>query len=192
MRTCKVLIPLDGSPFSQKIVPHACNLLNPEGTEIILLRVVPMPEGHIGQPPRLISPIWPLPMYLSARDAEEAAHPIYASQEQASLEAMLVDELLGEVHRIQDAGYEVSVAVRFGDAAEEIVAFVQSEHISLVAMATHGRSGLSRMLVGSVAEVALRSLSVPLLLVRPFMAHAHEEFYHTDELQHTSATSSEA
>jgi nucleotide-binding universal stress UspA family protein len=171
MRKQKLLIPLDGSPFSQQIMLHMRRLLSPESTEVILLRVVPLPAGYIGLPPRIISPIWPLPMYESERDAEQARHPIYSSQEQASLEALLVQELLGEVHRLQEAGYEVAVAVRFGDPAEEIIAFVTDEEVDLVAMATHGRSGLGQLVLGSVAEAVLRGMAVPLLLVRP-LAHA--------------------
>lgn len=169
----RLLIPLDGSLFSKQVVPHVCHLLSPDRTDVILLRVIPLPEGHVGMPPRIISPIWPLPMYESQRDAEEAHHPIYASQERASLEAMLVHELLDDVHRLQETGYEVSVAVRFGDPAEEIIAFVQDEGVDMVAMATHGRSGISRLVLGSVASAVLRDLRVPLLLVRPLTDRAH-------------------
>ena len=177
----KVLIPLDGSAFSQQIVPQACDLLDPTNTEIILLRVVPMPEGHVGAPPRIISANWLFPMYETERDTEEAQHPIYATQEMASLESMLQDELTSEVHRIQDAGFTVSVAVRFGDAAEEIATFVANEHVRLVAMATHGRSGLSRMVLGSVAEATLHTLAVPLLLLRPFAYDAQADAQVLDE-----------
>jgi nucleotide-binding universal stress UspA family protein len=175
MRKRKLLIPLDGSPFSRQIFPHVRRLLSPESTAVILLRVVPLPKGYIGLPPRVVSPIWPLPMYASERDAEQARHPIYSSQEQASLEALLVRELVEEVHRLQEADYEVSVAVRFGDPAEEIIAFVTDEKIDLVAMATHGRSGMGQLVLGSVAEAALRGLEVPLLLVRPLAHASHPE-----------------
>jgi nucleotide-binding universal stress UspA family protein len=175
MHKRKLLIPLDGSPFSRQILPHVRRLLSPESTTLILLRVMPLPEGYVGTPPRVVSPIWPLPLYEAERDAQQAHHPIYASQEQASFEALLESELLGEVHLLQEAGYDVSVAVRFGDPAEEIIAFVEGEEVDLVAMATHGRSGLGQLVLGSVAEVVLRRLAVPLLLVRPLLRPRHRE-----------------
>jgi nucleotide-binding universal stress UspA family protein len=175
MRKRKLLIPLDGSPFSQQIVHHVRHLLAPENTDVVVLRVMPLPEGYVGAPPRIVSPIWPLPMYESERDAERAQHPIYASQEQERLEAMLVDELLREVHRLQEAGYEVSVAVRFGDPATEIIAFVAEEDVDVVAMATHGRSGLGQLVLGSVAEAVLHGVSVPLLLARPLAHPPHAQ-----------------
>ena len=60
------------------------------------------------------------------------------------------------------------MAVAFGDPALEIIDFVGREGIDMVAMTTHGRSGLQHMLLGSVAENVLRGLNVPVLLIRPF------------------------
>ncbi|MBI3967484.1 MAG: universal stress protein [Chloroflexi bacterium] len=60
-----------------------------------------------------------------------------------------------------------STMVRTGDAAEEILTEVDEQEIDLVVMATHGRSGLSRALIGSVAQQVLAKSSVPVLLIRP-------------------------
>jgi nucleotide-binding universal stress UspA family protein len=106
-------------------------------------------------------------MYETLRDVERASHPIYASQAWASKCASLADELVPVVHTLQEAGFAVSVAVRFGDPIEEIVRFVETEGVGLVAMATHGRTGLSRLVTGSVAEGVLHRLQVPVLLMRP-------------------------
>lgn len=164
----KVLVPLDGSEFSRQILPHIRNFLDPDDNELILLRVAQPPEGITGAPARPTGVELPLPMYESERDAELTAHPIYASQAWDSFETSLVDELQTDVVRLQDAGYAVSVAVRFGDPAQEIVDFVEDESVDLVTMATHGRTGLGRLLFGSVTEQVLRNLSVPIMLVRPF------------------------
>jgi nucleotide-binding universal stress UspA family protein len=143
-------------------------LLQPATCEIILLRVTDPPAGLMPLPPRPVSIAWPLPLYESMRDAERANHPIYASQAEANVCARLADELMPVVHALQEAGFTVSVAVRFGDPAEEISRFVEIERVDLVAMATHGRSGLRRLVLGSVAEGVLHRLQVPVLLIRPF------------------------
>ena len=166
--TMKTLIPLDGSAFSRTIITHIKRVFRPADQEIILLRVTDQPEGLTALPPRLMSPVWPVPMYESSREAERAKHPIYASQVWASVSAMLEDELVPVVHDLQESGFCVSVAVRFGDPVEEIVRFVESEGMDLVAMATHGRTGLGTLVLGSVASGVLHRLKVPVVLVRPF------------------------
>jgi len=168
MTTNKVLIPLDGSALSQKILLYVQRLLHPAACTLILLRVAERRAGMVGMPPRPASPDEPVPMYESEQDIIWAEHPIYASQERQSVSAALEDELVPIVHDLREAGYTVSMAVRFGEPVAEIVNFVESEDVNLVAMATHGRTGLRRLVLGSVAAEVLQHLRVPMLLVRPF------------------------
>jgi nucleotide-binding universal stress UspA family protein len=168
MTTNKALIPLDGSASSQKILLHVRRLLDPAACTLILLRVAERPAGLLGMPPRPVSLDWPVPMYESKRDIAWSEHPIYACQAGQSVYAMLEDELVPVVHDLQEAGYTVSVAIRFGEPVAEIVNFVETEDVDLVAMATHGRTGLRRLVLGSVAAEVLQRLQVPVLLVRPF------------------------
>lgn len=163
-----VLIPLDGSALSQKILPHVQRLLQPAASELILLRVAERTAGLVGMPPRPASLAWPVPMYATERDIARTEHPIYASQVWESTRSLLEDELVHVVHDLQEAGYTVSVAVRFGEPVAEIASFVETEDVNLVAMATHGRTGLRRLVLGSVAAGLLQRLRVPVLLVRPF------------------------
>lgn len=166
--TRRVLVPLDGSDFSRQILPHLRAFLDPSDLELILLRVGDPPEGVTGTPARPPTAEWPFPIYYeSERDADRAHHPIYSSQVRDSVQAELVDELQGDVGALQEAGYSVYVAVSFGDPAQEIVAFAERQHVDLVAMATHGRTGLSRLVFGSVAEQVMRRLTIPVMLVRP-------------------------
>ena len=88
-------------------------------------------------------------------------------QEMETLRTELIDELRGEADRLRELGFGVKVEVQFGDPAQRIIQYVNDEGIGLVAMATHGRSGLSRLVLGSVAERVLRGASVPVLLLRP-------------------------
>ena len=146
---------------------HIQRLLQPAACELILLRVTDRPAGRMPLPPRPVSLAWPVPMYESRRDVERASHPIYDSQAWASVCARLADELVPVVHDLQESGFTVSVAVRFGDPVDEIVRFVETQGVNLVAMATHGRTGLRRLVLGSVAEGVLHRMEVPVLLIRP-------------------------
>lgn len=169
----KALLPLDGSGFSREVLPHIRRLLQPDAYDLVLLRVLPPPEGMVGMPPRIVSLAWPEPVYTAEQDAELAKHPIYSSQARESAEALAEEQLLPDIHTLRQAGYSVSVAVAYGDPAEEIIDFVAYHSIDLVVMATHGRTGLSQLVLGSVAEQVLRRVSVPVLLARPF-AIAHD------------------
>jgi nucleotide-binding universal stress UspA family protein len=64
-------------------------------------------------------------------------------------------------------GFEVKTAVAFGQPIPQIEATIAREQVNLVAMVTHGRTGLDRILHGSVAEHLLHHTNVPLLLVHP-------------------------
>lgn len=72
----------------------------------------------------------------------------------------------GITQRLRDQGIEASAAIRYGEPAEEIVDYAQANKVDLIAMSTHGRSGVSRWVFGSVAEKVLRGTDVPILLVR--------------------------
>ena len=64
------------------------------------------------------------------------------------------------------SGVAIELLTREGSVAEEIIRAAEKEHIDVIAMATHGRSGLQRVVYGSVAEHVLRSSTKPVLLVR--------------------------
>jgi nucleotide-binding universal stress UspA family protein len=167
MSTHKVLIPLDGSEFSRQILPQVRRFLSPHDNELILFRVASPPQGLINKPTQPAAAEWPLPMHASHQDAKLAKHPIYASQVQDSLVATLENEYRSDVLYLEEAGYTVRVAVRFGDPVQEILGFIREQDVDLVALTSHGRTGLSRFIFGSVAEGVLHKASVPVMLVRP-------------------------
>ncbi|MGH7409082.1 MAG: universal stress protein [Candidatus Methylomirabilales bacterium] len=141
--TGKILVPLDGSELSECILPVVERLAGPRDLTIILFDVIdPLPSSAVSetsmQPHQL--------MALRREDAEGYL-------------AKVAEPLMGK-------GLRVECAVRYGRAAETIAAFAGRERADLIAMATHGRSGLSRLLLGSVAAGVLRSASVPLLLFK--------------------------
>jgi nucleotide-binding universal stress UspA family protein len=170
MHTYKVLIPLDGSALSRQIVGHVQRLFRPADCELIILRVTEPAEGLIANPPLPVSDAWRTPLHASYRDVELSKHPTYASQVWENVRATAESELLPEIHVLKEAGYAVSVLIQSGDPARAIVDVAERQAVDVVAMATHGRTGLRRLVLGSVAEKVLRGLAVPLVLVRPFEA----------------------
>jgi len=163
-----ILVPMDGSEFSRQIVPYVCRLCDPDADTIVLLRVSEPVESIIGAPPRSVSMAWMEPFYTSARDLEYAQHPIFASQLEQNEKSALEQELAGEALRLRAVGFKVSIDVRFGEPASEVAAADQHHKADFIAMATHGRTGLRQLLMGSVAEKVMRRVNVPVLLLRPF------------------------
>lgn len=139
----KILIPLDGSTLAECVLPHAkaiargCDI-----AEMVLLRVVEPPPTLGGE---AID-------FVALQNADKEAAEAYLSRIQAELSS---------------EGFEVSYQVLTGRAAEAISEFVQNDEVDLIAIATHGRSGIKRLVFGSVADRLIRSSSVPILLVRP-------------------------
>jgi nucleotide-binding universal stress UspA family protein len=163
----RLLIPLDGSPFSRHVLEYVRRFFSPSQVDLILLHVAAEPVGVLANPPRAVSSAWISQLYVSSQDAARAQHPIYATQQEASAGANLEVELTPIVRQLEAQGYSVTLSVQFGDPAATIVDAAEASHADLVAMATHGRTGLRHLLLGSVAEQVLHRVRVPVLLVRP-------------------------
>jgi|HigsolmetaAR202D_1030399.scaffolds.fasta_scaffold00768_5 Universal stress protein UspA and related nucleotide-binding proteins len=184
----KVLLPLDGSDFSNAILPHIKTLIKPEDAELILLRITDWPMTIGAKPSALASLYWlyPLPYepfesgLRGDDDTDWAKHPVYETEESQQIRAMLIRELNESIKQMQEAGYEVRAAVEFGVPADCIIAFAEREDVDMIAMATHGRSGLSHLVMGSVAERVLRGVSVPVLMIRPTIEQHKEEVTETE------------
>jgi nucleotide-binding universal stress UspA family protein len=162
-----LLLPLDGSDFSRQAFRVVGRLFDAATTTITLLHVAVPPEGVRDRVIRpLISEAWPV--RLDARDTPEELreHPIYAHQVWESTKAEIIEGLDEDVRALTDAGFKVRLEVRFGDPAQEIADLVEEGDVDAVVMATHGRSGLSRTVLGSVSEKVLRMVRVPVVMVR--------------------------
>jgi nucleotide-binding universal stress UspA family protein len=138
----RVLVPLDGSPLAEAILPLVATLAHGQELEIGLLRVMP------STPPPV------------------SGDTIQAVDIMARLRVEAEAYLAGLAEALAAAGWRVLTAVRVGDAATEIVAAAREYDPDLIAMTTHGRSGLQRLLFGSVAEAVLRTTPVPVLFHR--------------------------
>lgn len=168
MRKRTILVPLDGSEFSRQIVPQLLRHCEPATDTLILLEVTEPTTGILPVPPRPVSMSWTKPMHESMRDIEYSAHPVLAEQLEQVERSEIEQELAGVRHALEAAGYAVQVEARFGTPASEIADAAREHQVDLIAMATHGRSGLRQLLMGSVAEQVLRRVTIPVLLVRPF------------------------
>ena len=151
-RKNRVMILLDGSTFRKRILPHVQKFLRPEDTHLILVRVA--------DPPQSIYYVEG-PIFVSVDDiASEAEISTQLREELADTKAML-----------EEAGYTVSREVRFGSAALEIERFIKEARIDLVAMTTYARSGLSKLLYGSIAEHLMRQARIPIMVLHPIDSH---------------------
>jgi nucleotide-binding universal stress UspA family protein len=141
----RVLVPLDGSVLAEQALGPAADLARALEADVLLLRVV--------EPP---------PNYVSKRGF--AADARVQVGEEFAVARRYVHE---RARDLRTAGSAATGTVRIGDPADAIVRVAAEKGASIVAMATHGRGGLTRLLVGSVAAGVLARLSVPLLSIRP-------------------------
>lgn len=139
----KMLVPLDGSELAECVLPHVKSIATGCGVrKLMLLRVVePIPPEA---PPALDF------------EALQKAGLKTAEKYLAKIKAQLSKE-----------GLNVEAKVLTGRPAETITDFAQRGKVDLIALATHGRSGISRWVFGSVADKLVRSSSAPVLLIRP-------------------------
>lgn len=151
----RVLVPLDGSSFAEEALPVAERLVRNVGGRLVLLQVLRPPDGILASPGRLV----PSP-------ADPTAG-LRVDQAVDDLKARAYEYLHQVADRWAIEPSESQIEVRLGEPAQAIVAASRERGAALVAMATHGRTGLSRLLLGSVAGDVVRHGNLPLLLVRP-------------------------
>jgi len=149
----RILVPHDGSAFAEQVLPHAAELARATGAELHLLEVIPPPN------PALF--------------ASDVSDPVGAELTMEALEE--ADEAMREVgeHRFATLqrelgaqGVKVAWQVREGDPAKSIVDYIGEQSIDLVAMTSHGRTGIARAILGSVTDAVLRHVTCPVLVVR--------------------------
>lgn len=146
----RIVIPLDGSPFAERALLPGVALARALGAKVSLLRVVPAAQNKVNE--RRV-------------DLASAAPP---EGEAATYLAQVADRLRGH-------GVIVETIVRFGPPAEAIVKECQANQKGLLAMATHGRTGMDRIRLGSVAMQVLTRGKLPTLLVRPVRVDAGQK-----------------
>jgi nucleotide-binding universal stress UspA family protein len=140
-----MLVPLDGSPLAEQVLPYAQALAAP-GAELILLTVVEAPEPIHGMRGQLLVPL---------------------EDVQRMLEQQARDDLQRAEATLRNGRPPVRLETTAGDPAEQILRLAAERQVDLIAMTTHGRGALGRWIFGSVADRVARSSPVPVLLLRP-------------------------
>jgi nucleotide-binding universal stress UspA family protein len=171
VRMLKALIPIDGSEFSQSVFGDVKKLLSPNMYSLTLLEVAPIPEEleevRNGVPATWAAQVGYGKVSDEMRRALEPDRSAFIDRAWQDNERKVLTTMDDARAQLERAGFNVETAVCFGDPADEISDFVNYRHMDIVVMATHGRSGLGRVVMGSVAEKVLRSLHVPVMMVRP-------------------------
>ena len=142
----RIIVPLDGSALAEQALPQAEGLARLTGAPLHLVRVIdPAGPGTLGT---VVLHTDALSMQLLLEEERIAAREYLERIEQD----------------VRDRQHAVTVEYRQGPAAQELLAITQPG--DLLVMATHGRGGLTRWFLGSVAEAIVRRASIPVLLVR--------------------------
>jgi nucleotide-binding universal stress UspA family protein len=167
MKKRKVLVPLDGSEFSRQIVRVVRSFFAPEDVSLVLFRAASAPTMPVEMAPHDVY-VGGMAMTGGYEAYSRSLETTYDSvdRERELYRSELQDALRGDADRLRELGYTVAIEVNFGDPAQRIIDYVNEHDVDLVAMATHGRSGLGRIVLGSVAERVLRGVGVPVLLMR--------------------------
>ncbi|MCU0704195.1 MAG: universal stress protein [Fimbriiglobus sp.] len=148
----RILLPLDGSPWGEQVIRPAVTLGQLFGVEYRLLRVVP--------PVLTSGGVWPSPLVPGRSVAEQ-------------LQAEADGYLVSLAHRIPALGRATLRSTADWPPAGAILADAEASGVDLIALTTHGRGGIERLLLGSVADKVVRGTTRPVLLCRPPSAEAN-------------------
>ena len=138
----RALVPLDGSFMAERVLPFIVQIAGPLDLEVVLVRAVP--------------PIVPA--------FEGAAY--YGGDDVAARLAEAREYLAALAADLRGRGVRATTIARHGEPVREIVAAAREHEADMIAMTTHGRSGVRRLLFGSVAEAVLREAEIPVFMLR--------------------------
>lgn len=145
----RVVVPLDGSPLAETVLPHVKEMARRLSLEVDIIRVVTIPT-------------WPY--------AGHDSYPVEVTGLEERLEAEAAAYLEQVGRGFSDEGIPTRWKVLKGSPGSTILSYAQGSPDNLVAISTHGRTGLGRLVIGSVADLLIRSLGTPVLVVGPSRA----------------------
>ncbi len=140
-----ILAPTDFSDYSKHAISYAFELAQTFGAKLSLLHVVELPP-------------YPIEGFVPSTMGADLLNDL-KRQGSAALAQVLP--------QAQEAKIEVTRAVVMGSPFRKIIETAEAEHVDLIVMATHGRTGLSHLVMGSVAERVVRTAPCPVLTIRP-------------------------
>ena len=143
----KIMVPLDGSELAECVLPHVEAFIKGfSSCEVVFVRVVE-------------------PLTLSFRD-----HSVLMAREleetESARKSSAEDYLEDVVARLKHEGAELHSEVIVGKIEDSLADYAEEKGVDLILIATHGRSGVTRWVMGSVADKILRSSNVPVFMVR--------------------------
>jgi len=141
----KILVPLDGSKRAEAILPYVESLAKSYNAQVILMRVI---EPHM--------------QYVNPISAQPLLDPEIFRQEAQEVETYLMNQQ----DKLHQKGIPSRVFVAYGPVVQEIIKAAEAEKADLIAIASHGRTGLSRAFYGSVVAGVLHRIDRPLLIIR--------------------------
>jgi len=142
----KILVPLDGSKRAEKILPYVENLAKRVGTSKVFLLGVIESQTHFTS---VYGMTYELNVELFEQRENDARNYLALIQK-----------------RLQEQGIQAEVLVEVGPVANTIIEVADKHNVDLIAMASHGRTGLARVFYGSVAVGVMSKINRPLLIIR--------------------------
>ena len=142
----RILLPLDGSEVGEAAVPYVKELFERLGSEVILFEVV-SPGKHI-------------------RTVGGLDYVLYPEQDLEQIKAEASKRLDKVYQQLKGGKGKVKIEVRVGNVAQEIIKFTEEKSVNLIAISSHGRSGIARWVFGSIAHKVVQASKTPLLIVR--------------------------
>lgn len=143
----KILVCLDGSSLAEQVLPYATEVAQRFGSRVVLLQVIHLPASF-------------------AAAAAQGGEKILA-EEVGRLAGEARAYLEGVAAPLREKGLEVEAAALEGTPSEAIVTYARENEVDLIAIGTHGRKSLGRLIFGSVADHVLKHSSIPVLTVKP-------------------------
>ena len=142
----KILCAVDLSEHSKMVADYAITMARAFDAEITVLYTAPSLSQYVG-------------FHVPPSSIENFVGEIVTGAEQS------MDEFIAEM--FPDPSIKVEGKILSGYAAQEIIAFSNTNSVDIIIMGTHGRTGIDRMLFGSVAEKVVKTASVPVMTIRP-------------------------
>jgi nucleotide-binding universal stress UspA family protein len=141
------MVPLDGSELAECVLPHVEAIATGcKVTTVTLVMVVP-----------------PLRMYGGAETRISPEERKHLEEDSVKIATAYLEE---KAKLLRDKGGLIEVKVLLGNVLDRLVGYTEDNGVDLIVIATHGRSGVSRLFLGSVADRLLRHAPVPVLMVR--------------------------
>lgn len=140
----KILVPLDGSPLAEAALPHAKTIAKTGDAEIILLRVPMMPATEFF-----------------------AREPMIAVKIREEEQAEAIQYINAKVDELKKEHLKATAVTQDGPVPDTILSIAEDTQADIIVMSTHGRTGLQRWLMGSVADRVVHHAHIPVMLIHP-------------------------